>query len=173
MSIKITDNVNLLKKYIKPLVFDYTEYPTKAFWNEENDGVTYEKALEDWLINQNGGDNSLFYVHTPFCEQLCYFCLCSKEITNNYEKVKDYLYNVLFKEIDMLVNLFKKIGKKPSFQEIYFGGGSPTYYKDPEFRALKEKMKDLIQFDKINSWTVEIDPRRVDVNKLNFIILKA
>ena len=168
MSIKITDNVNLLKKYIKPLVFDYTEYPTKAFWNEENDGVTYEKALEDWLINQNGGDNSLFYVHTPFCEQLCYFCLCSKEITNNYEKVKDYLYNVLFKEIDMLVNLFKKIGKKPSFQEIYFGGGSPTYYKDPEFRALKEKMKDLIQFDKINSWTVEIDPRRVDVNKLKF-----
>ena len=50
MSIKITDNVNLLKKYIKPLVFDYTEYPTKAFWNEENDGVTYEKALEDYIL---------------------------------------------------------------------------------------------------------------------------
>ena len=29
-------------------------------------------------------------------------------------------------------------------------------------------MKDLIQFDKINNWTVEIDPRRVDVNKLKF-----
>ncbi|MDB2701046.1 radical SAM protein [Alphaproteobacteria bacterium] len=168
MSSQIIDNVNLLKKYTKPLVFDYTEYPTKAFWDEGNTSITYEKALEDWLVNQNGGENSLFYVHTPFCEQLCYFCLCSKEITKDYEKVKDYLYNVLFKEIDMLVTLFKKIGKAPSFKEIYFGGGSPTYYKDPEFKALKEKMGTLIDYSKIDSWTVEVDPRRVDTNKLKF-----
>ena len=30
----------------------------------------------------------LFYVHTPFCEQLCNFCLCS-EITRDYERVKN------------------------------------------------------------------------------------
>ena len=168
MTTQIIDNVNLLKKYTKPLTFDYTEYPTKAFWDEENTGLTYEKALEDWLINQEGGDDSLFYVHTPFCEQLCYFCLCSKEITKDYQKVKDYLYNVLFKEIDMLVSFFKKIGKKPNFREIYFGGGSPTYYKDEEFRALREKMSALIDFSKIDSWTVEVDPRRVDTDKLKF-----
>lgn len=165
---KITDNINLLKKYIKPLVFDYTEYPTKAFWHESNDSLTYEEALKDWLVNQEGDENSLFYVHTPFCEQLCYFCLCSKEITSDYEKVKSYLYDVLFKEIDMLVATFKKIGKSPNFREIYFGGGSPTYYKDPEFKALRKKMELLIDFNEIDSWTVEVDPRRVDTNKLKF-----
>ena len=164
---EITDNVNLLKKYIQPLVFDYTEYPTKAHWNENFQSIDYEEALQDWLENSDG-ENSMFYVHTPFCEQLCYFCLCSKEITKDYKKVKDYLYNVLFKEIDMLVSVFNKIGKKPKFKEIYFGGGSPTYYKKQEFQALKNKMKELINFDQINTWTVEIDPRRVDADKLKF-----
>lgn len=164
---EITDNLNLLKKYIQPLVFDYTEYPTKAHWDESLESIDYKEALKDWLSNSDGS-NSLFYVHTPFCEQLCYFCLCSKEITKDYQKVKDYLYNVLFKEIDMLVDVFKAIGKKPKFKEIYFGGGSPTYYKKPEFLALKDKMKDLINFENIETWTVEIDPRRVDVNKLKF-----
>ena len=164
---EITDNVNLLKKYIQPLVFDYTEYPTKAHWDESLKTIDYKDALADWLNNSNGS-NSMFYVHTPFCEQLCYFCLCSKEITKDYQKVKDYLYEVLFKEIDMLIEVFNGIGKKPKFKEIYFGGGSPTYYKETEFRALKEKMKELIDFSEIESWTVEIEPRRVDVEKLKF-----
>ena len=168
MKAQITDDLNLLKKYTKPLVFDYTEYPTKAFWDEGYTTLTYENALEDWLINQGGGDNSLFYVHTPFCEQLCYFCLCSKEITKDYEKVKDYLYTVLVREIDMLVDIFKKLGKAPKFKEIYFGGGSPTYYKNEEFKALRNKMSNLINFKEIESWTVEVDPRRVDEDKLKF-----
>jgi hypothetical protein len=34
---------------------------------------------------------TFFYIHIPFCEQLCWFCTCSKFITKDYEKVKDYL----------------------------------------------------------------------------------
>ena len=51
----------------------------------------------DWYP-KNKDKPVLFYVHTPFCEQLCNFCLCSKEITQDYERVKEYLYKYLSKE---------------------------------------------------------------------------
>ena len=96
-------DANLLKKYHHDIFFNYSEYPTKDNWNYNFNNDEYKKSLDDWL-NKNKKQPVLFYVHTPFCEQLCYFCFCSKEITKNYEHVKNYLYNYLFKEIDLLFN---------------------------------------------------------------------
>ena len=59
-------------------------------------------------------------MHTPFCEQLCYFCTCSKVITKNYDTVKDYLYNYMFKEIDLLFNFLDEKKIKLNVKEIYF-----------------------------------------------------
>ena len=163
----VTENIKLLKKYHQNLVFDYTEYPTKAIWSEKFSSEDYKKAISEWFP-KNKASPVLFYLHTPFCEQLCYFCLCSKEITKDYEKVKDYLYNYLFKEIDMLEEVLVKNKIELNFKEIYFGGGSPTYYKDEEFVALIDRLKKFINFKNIDDFTVEIDPRRVDPSKLIF-----
>ena len=85
-----------------------------------------KKPIIEWFP-ENKNKPVLFYVHTPFCEQLCNFCLCSKEITSDYEKVKDYLYKYLSKELDLLEELLVKNKINFNFKEIYFGGGSPTY----------------------------------------------
>ena len=53
-------------------------------------------------------------------------------------------------------------------KELYFGGGSPTYYKEEEFKALVNKLKAMMDFTKIGDFTVEIDPRRVDEERLLF-----
>jgi oxygen-independent coproporphyrinogen-3 oxidase len=98
---KVLENANLIKKYHANLVYDYTEYPTKGHWSESFSDEDYKNCILEWFP-QNKNKPVLFYVHTPFCEQLCNFCLCSKEITRDYEKVKDYLYKYLLKEIDML-----------------------------------------------------------------------
>ena len=71
----LKEKITLLKKYHQNLVFDYTEYPTKAIWKEDFSQANYIEALKDW-IPKNKDKPILFYVHTPFCEQLCYFCLC-------------------------------------------------------------------------------------------------
>ena len=168
MKFEVLENVNLLKKYHKTLVFDYTEYPTKSNWSQEMGSSSYVSALSEWLNGGGDQENSLFYVHTPFCEQLCYFCLCSKEITKDYEKVKDYLYNVLFKEIDMLAATITNVGRKPKFTEIYFGGGSPTYYNQEDFANLIEKIKSVVDFSQVDTFTLEVDPRRVDVERMKF-----
>ena len=166
-SSKLLENANLIKKYHANLVYDYTEYPTKGIWKESFGEEDYKKCILDWYP-QNKEKPVLFYVHTPFCEQLCNFCLCSKEITQDYNKVKDYLYNYLSKELDLLENFLSKNNVNFNFKEIYFGGGSPTYYKEAEFEYLINRLKKFINFKNINDFTVEIDPRRVDEKKLLF-----
>ena len=163
----LLSNINLLKKYHHNLVYDYTEYPTKGIWDKGMGSKDYADSLVDWNT-RNPNAPVLFYVHTPFCEQLCYFCLCSKDITLDYERVKHYLYNYLFKEIDLLIDLYDKHNLELNVKEIYFGGGSPTYYREPEFTALINKLKKLFDFDKVKTFTVEIDPRRVEVDRLKF-----
>lgn len=163
----LKEKITLLKKYHQNLVFDYTEYPTKAIWKEDFNQINYIDALKDW-IPKNKSEPILFYVHTPFCEQLCYFCLCSKEITKDYEKVKNYLYNYLFKEIELLEEKLNQNNLKLNVKEVYFGGGSPTYYKEEEFKNLINKLSTIIDFKNIDDFTVEIDPRRVDENRLLF-----
>ena len=51
------------------------------------------------MVSKNQ-DKKFFYVHIPFCEQLCWFCTCSKFITNDYERVK--ISHYLYKEIDFI-----------------------------------------------------------------------
>jgi len=164
---KVLKNANLIKKYHANLVYDYTEYPTKGIWKESFGENDYKKSILDWFP-KNKNKPVLFYVHTPFCEQLCNFCLCSKEITKDYDRVKDYLYNYLSKEIDLLEDFFLKNNIKFNFKEIYFGGGSPTYYKEKEFEFLINRLKKFIDFKNIGDFTVEIDPRRVDEERLLF-----
>ena len=164
---KLLSNANLLKKYHANLIYDYTEYPTKGNWSEKFNSESYKNAIIDWYP-KNKSKPVLFYVHTPFCEQLCNFCLCSKEITRDYNRVKDYLYKYLSKEIDLLENHLIKNKINFNFKEIYFGGGSPTYYKDEEFKYLINRLKKFIDFKNLGDFTIEVDPRRVDEKKLLF-----
>lgn len=164
---KVLENANLIKKYHGNLVYDYTEYPTKGIWTEKFGHDEYKNAICDWFP-KNKTAPVLFYVHTPFCEQLCNFCLCSKEITRDYEKVKDYLYNYLAKEIDLLEDHLINNKINFNFKEIYFGGGSPTYYRDEEFKFLINRLKKFINFKDLGDFTIEVDPRRVDEEKLVF-----
>ena len=104
---KVLENANLIKKYHANLVYDYTEYPTKGIWKETFSEEDYKNAILEWFP-KNPQKPILFYVHTPFCEQLCNFCLCSKEITKDYDRVKDYLYNYLSKELDLYEDFITK-----------------------------------------------------------------
>ena len=79
-------DANLIKKYHQDIVYNYAEYPTKDHWSLDFNGEDKKKALAEWLP-KNPKKPIFFYVHIPFCEQLCWFCTCSKVITKDYENV--------------------------------------------------------------------------------------
>ena len=160
----ILNDINLLKKYDQH-AFDYIEYPHKSFWNNKINQDDIIKYFEKVCIEEVP---IMLYVHIPFCEQLCTFCICNRQITSDYKVAEDYLYNSLFTEIDLMTKITNKFKKQFNIREIYFGGGSPTFLRENEFKKLKDKLKLLVDYKKIKQFSVEIDPRRVDEHRLLF-----
>lgn len=161
---KISLNANLIKKYHQDIVYNYAEYPTCDHWSYDFNGEDYKKSLVDWLP-KNKDKPIFFYVHIPFCEQLCWFCTCSKFITQDYETVKDYL-KYLYKEIDLLFNFLNKNKIKLNVETVFFGGGSPTILNREDLKNLVDKLKSFFDWSKVVNFTVETDPRRVDEDRL-------
>jgi oxygen-independent coproporphyrinogen III oxidase len=156
----------LQRKYHQNLVFNYAEYPTCDHWDYNYRSDDYKKSLIDWL-KRNPNENIFFYVHIPFCEQLCWFCTCSKFITKSYDPVKEYL-PYLYKEIDMLFNLLNENNIKLNVGTVFFGGGSPTILNREDLKFLVDKLKKCFDWSKVEDFTVEIDPRRVDADRLMY-----
>tara|TARA_B100002051_G_C16743259_1_gene645719 strand:+ start:731 stop:2197 length:1467 start_codon:yes stop_codon:yes gene_type:complete len=156
----------LQRKYHQNLVFNYAEYPTCDHWDYDFKGEEYKKSLVEWL-KKNPNENIFFYVHIPFCEQLCWFCTCSKFITKSYEPVKAYL-PYLYKEIDMLFDLLNSNNLKLNVGTVFFGGGSPTILNREDLKTLVVKLRGCFDWSNVKDFTVEIDPRRVDAERLMY-----
>tara|TARA_B100001121_G_scaffold304193_1_gene319329 strand:+ start:1031 stop:2470 length:1440 start_codon:yes stop_codon:yes gene_type:complete len=157
-------SADLIKKYHQDLVFNYAEYPTKDHWSFGFKNDEYKEALLDWLP-KNRDKKVFFYVHIPFCEQLCWFCTCSKFIVKDYEKVTDYL-KYLYKEIDILFDFLNKNNLKLNVGTVFFGGGSPTILNKKDLKELVDKLKALFDWSNVDFFTIESDPRRVDEDRL-------
>ena len=78
------------------------------------------------------------------------------------------MYKYLSKELDLLEDHLIKNKINFNFKEIYFGGGSPTYYREEEFKFLINRIKKFINFDNLGDFTVELDTRRVNEERLIF-----
>ena len=138
----------LTKKY-GTTGFMYTEYPHKRFW------------MKDDIRHEVSKHESMLYVHIPYCPKLCYFCTCHMSITNDYYKIKRYL-EYLYKEIELVKLLEHNI------KEIHLGGGSPTMLKKDDFRRLVKKLNKLVKINTLDEFAIEIDPRTVDKDLINF-----
>lgn len=145
--------------------FMYTHYPHKRFWNQKKSDVSFKNSL----ISFGKGKklSSMLYVHMPYCQQLCYFCTCHMSITNDYQKVKEYM-DVLFSEIDNLADFLRDNEVTIDVKEIHLGGGSPTFIENAEFDTLCEKLGRIVNLGELREFAIEIDPRRVDVEKMHY-----
>ncbi len=157
-------DANLIKKYHQDIVFNYAEYPTKDHWRFDFNGEDYKKSLLDWLP-KNPKKPIFFYVHIPYCEQLCWFCTCSKVISKDYNKVKEYLH-YLYKEIDLLFDFLNQNKISLNVETVFFGGGSPTILNREDLKELVDKLKNLFNWSNVENFTIESDPRRVDEDRL-------
>lgn len=155
----------LTQKY-NTTAFMYTEYPHKRIWSD-----TYkDKDYRDALLSQSEelmNSPVLLYVHMPYCEQLCWFCTCHMSITKDYTKVKSYL-DLLYKEIDILEHFLHENSIPVMIGEIHLGGGSPTFIGMDDFDVLCEKLDRLTNLHELDEFAIEIDPRRVDLDRVRY-----
>lgn len=150
-------NADLIKRYDKTGP-RYTSYPTAVQFTEqftEKDYLECVKESNGYLIPLPIS----LYVHLPFCNTVCYYCACSKIITNNRQRAIPYLEN-LYKEIEMQAKLFDPDRK---VAQLHLGGGTPTFIGDDNLRKLAEVLRENFSFLDKNQgeYSIEIDPREV------------
>ena len=141
----------------------YTSYPTADRFVEAFDGAAYQQALSQ----RRSGPAALalplsLYVHIPFCESLCYYCACNKIITKHHQKAAEYL-RYLGREVAMHTAL---MGTGQAVSQLHLGGGSPTFLSDDELRSLMAMLKHHFSLVPGGEYSIEIDPRTVDENRL-------
>lgn len=148
---KLTVDVDLLKKYDRPGP-RYTSYPTAPYFHEGVDEAVYRTHLQ-----KSAGTDLSLYFHLPFCDTLCWFCGCNTIITQNRDKIKNYLA-YLEKEMRLLRPL---LGSKRRVQQLHWGGGTPTHLEPDEIRHLGSLIHELFEFTDDAEVSVEIDPREL------------
>lgn len=86
----------------------------------------------------------VLYIHTPFCHNKCKYCKWQSSV-GNISDVRKHFEETLVDQIHQ----FEKILNTITFDEVYFGGGTPTiasakilekfFSKIPRFRNIKNK----------------------------------
>ena len=141
----------------------YTSYPTADRFVDAYGEAQYIQALDQRRLGARAHAVPLsIYVHIPFCASLCYYCACNKVITGNYGKAVSYLHH-LKQEIQLLL---PHLGQGQSVSQLHFGGGTPTYFKDPDIIDLMQTLKSVFQFQTGGEYAIEVDPRTVNAARL-------
>lgn len=145
----------------------YTSYPTLGLWSSEFQHSQYRDALIDFLKGEGRDAPIHFYVHIPFCAKLCWYCLCNVKVTNNREKIQEFV-GYLLKEIDLLRQLFEEHNITPNIKEIHLGGGTPSHLDNEQFKSLVDKLATIIDIKNLDEFAMEIDPRTTNHENLKF-----
>lgn len=119
---------SLIDKYNQP-VPRYTSYPPANHFNENFQESDYKNLIVE--SNTEEPEHIAFYIHIPFCRQICYYCGCNAQIMSNKNSVDKYIQS-LKKEIQLVLPLLDKNRK---VSQIHYGGGTPNAI---EARYLKE-----------------------------------
>ena len=122
----------MLQKYNVPGP-RYTSYPTVPYWDEATfDYETWIDTLKRSFAESNSKEGLSLYIHLPFCENICAFCGCNKQITKNHDVENPYIEAVL-KEWALYCNI---LDEKPFIKEIHLGGGTPTFFSTKNLEEL-------------------------------------
>ena len=138
----------------------YTSYPTAPVWNEEFGEDSFRAAL----CRAQNRPLSL-YIHIPFCERLCTFCACNREINRDHSVAGPYL-DALELEAESIA---EAIGGERRCIQLAVGGGTPTYLSVPELARMCRIADTHFPPEPDAERSIEIDPRVTTRDQLSVL----
>jgi len=143
----------------------YTSYPTADRFTPDFGAEEYATALRK--MGQPSPSSVRLplsiYVHIPFCEQLCYYCACTKILTRQHGKGTVYLD---YLERELALNIAQCGAGRPVSQ-LHLGGGTPTFLSDEELHRLVAMLRAQFQLLPEGEYSIEVDPRTVTPERLS------
>lgn len=142
----------------------YTSYPTVPYWSDSPTTDEWLQSLQKTFATKP--DWSL-YVHIPYCETLCTFCGCNTSITKNHSREEPYI-NLILQEFAAYQKHIQELGVS-TLKQFHYGGGTPTFLSPNNLAKLTEKILKHVQVDDHFHGSIEVDPRRTQVEHLRLL----
>jgi oxygen-independent coproporphyrinogen-3 oxidase len=146
----------IYRRYATLALPRHTSYPSVPAWQESYGPAEFGADLA--RLDRRRGQLSV-YVHIPYCERLCYYCACTKEIVPAERRAGhdpgEAFLNALSTEAQRVADL---AGPGPVYQ-VHLGGGSPTFLRVRQLQRLGQILKDWFEIAPEAEVAVEIDPR--------------
>lgn len=143
-------------RYARLALPRHTSYPAVPFWGERKP-EDYRKAL----ISECPPRGWSLYVHVPFCESLCYFCCCTREIlpkTGRRDWVEEVTRYLRILETEAL-NVSRCLTSDVPVEQLHLGGGTPNYLTTDQIVRLMSRLEEFYRISPGAERSVEIDPR--------------
>ena len=135
----------------------YTSYPTAVQFTPAF-GVRELAAQPSVIAGRTSGGPLSLYVHVPFCAKVCFYCACTKVITNNRARGADYLRRLL-QEAPRRAALHG--GSTREVRQLHLGGGTPTFLAMSQLAELLDTLRAEFRFTADCETSIEVDPRTV------------
>ncbi|VVD75145.1 coproporphyrinogen III oxidase [Pandoraea communis] len=132
----------------------YTSYPTALQFHDDFGASDYARAAAQ---SKRTGKPLSLYVHVPFCDTVCFYCACTKIVTNNRAHAEAYVER-LHVEIARQASL---LGAGRTLAQMHWGGGTPTFLALEQIASLIDAIgrQFVMTTDDSAEYSIEIDPR--------------
>jgi oxygen-independent coproporphyrinogen-3 oxidase len=144
----------------------HTSYPTVPCWRRDYGPLDFHIDL--CRSRQRLQPLSL-YVHVPFCEQLCYFCACTKEIMPARQRQQHDPSKALLDGLEIeAARLAARLGWT-EVRQVHLGGGSPTFLRPSQLACLWGVLQRHFRILRDAEVSVELDPRTTPLEHLQML----
>ncbi|MCK4765244.1 MAG: radical SAM protein [Candidatus Aminicenantes bacterium] len=65
---------------------------------------------------------NVFYMHTPFCLRKCNYCVYGSKVPSSKEELNTFYHKIIPRQIEQYKHTLENV----KFDQVYFGGGTPT-----------------------------------------------
>lgn len=135
----------------------YYSYPTIVDFHE----VSANKKTSEDLIIESGSQGVSLYIHIPFCQSLCYYCGCHKEITQDISKGEQYISHLMCE-----MYKYRKLMQYRHIESVHLGGGSPNFLTEKLIIKLISALHENFYMSQNTIFSIEVDSRTTSPEKI-------
>jgi oxygen-independent coproporphyrinogen-3 oxidase len=134
----------------------HTSYPTVPVWKADYGPNEFAADLR----RSAAAPRPLsLYVHIPFCEKLCYYCACTKEIVPAAKRKEHDPGEDLLQGLELEAARRAEPLGAVAVEQVHLGGGSPTFLMAGQLERLWKILSRHFSPAPRAEIAIEIDPR--------------
>jgi oxygen-independent coproporphyrinogen-3 oxidase len=144
------------RRYASLALPRHTSYPIASAWTP----AYGPRQLRDDLLRSAQQRRPLsLYIHVPYCERLCWYCACTKEIVPLAQRRRRDPSGPFLQALEAEANRFAALVGPGEVRQVHLGGGSPTFLSPDQLRRLWQVLTGRFALSRDGEAAIEVDPR--------------